>query len=64
METNKALFIELRHAHQIIQNALNLMTPAQKNKWAEKNARDFCDGEGTTRANERLEVLKRWTEGY
>ena len=30
---------ELRLAHQIIKNALNIMTPAQKSKWASMNER-------------------------
>lgn len=52
------LLRELELAHQIIRNALNIMTPAQKNKWAQQNEIDQCDGEGTTRANERLQLFK------
>lgn len=55
---------ELRAAHLIIRNALSLMTPAQKRKWAECNARDEVDGEFVTRANERDAILKRMLMGY
>jgi len=48
---------ELRAAHRIINNALNLMSAEQKIEWARLNERDGVAGEGTTRANERLEVL-------
>jgi len=48
---------ELRLAHQIIKNALNIMTPAQKSKWASMNERTGCNGEGITRANERERLL-------
>lgn len=54
------LIFELRCAHQIIRNALNLMTPEQKAEWARMNARDGVIGEGTTRANEREAVLARF----
>lgn len=63
MEIKDAMEDEIRFAHQIIKNALNLMTPAQKNKWAKLNAQDGCDGEGATRANERLLVLDRLMRG-
>lgn len=53
------LLAELQHAHRIIRNALNIMTANQKLIWAEMNAADGCDGEGTTRANERLAVLAK-----
>lgn len=57
-EENGALS-ELRAAHQIIRNALNIMTLRQKNEWAERNEQDGCDGEGATRANERESVIAR-----
>ena len=49
---------ELKAAHQIIRNALSIMTTAQKMKWQKLNERDGVDGEGTTRANEREAVIK------
>lgn len=52
------LTYELECAHKIIQNALNLMTDAQKREWANDNAADCVDGEGITRANEREQVIK------
>lgn len=48
---------ELKAAHQIIKNALAIMTTAQKMKWQKLNELDGVDGEGTTRANERLAVI-------
>lgn len=48
---------ELKAAHQIIRNALSIMTTAQKVKWQELNERDGVDGEGATRANEREAVI-------
>lgn len=56
---NAELLRELRHAHQIIRNALNIMTPAQKEKWAKRNDRDGVTGEGTTRFFERESAIKR-----
>lgn len=58
---NQALFDELRAAHKIISNALQIMTIAQKNQWAIANARTGVDGVGTTRANEREAVIARAT---
>lgn len=54
---NAALLRELAAAHQIIHNALNLMTEAQKHAWARLNAHDGVAGDGTTRANERESVI-------
>jgi len=56
------LLAELHYAHQIIRNALNIMQPWQQSAWAEKNAKDGVDGEGTTRANERLAVIERMAQ--
>lgn len=56
-----SLLAELGHAHQIIRNALNIMTPEQKAEWAALNERDGCVGEGTTRANERQAVIAKAT---
>jgi hypothetical protein len=53
------LLAELRMAHQIIRNALAIMTPEQKAEWAQVNERDDCIGEGTTRANERLAIIAK-----
>lgn len=50
---------ELRAAHLIIRNALNLMTTDQKLDWGLLNARDGVEGEGITRANERAAVIAR-----
>jgi hypothetical protein len=57
------MLMELQAAHLIIANALGIMTVDQKAEWARSNARDGIDGEGTTRANERLAVLHRATGG-
>lgn len=57
--TNTALLQELEAAHQIIRNALNIMTPEQKTAWWHMNERDGVDGEGITRANERAEVIAK-----
>lgn len=51
------LLAELCAAHKIIQNALAVMTPEQKAEWGRLNARDGLEGEGITRANERLAVI-------
>lgn len=48
---------ELKAAHQIIRNVLNLLTPEQKATWAFINELESCDGEGVTRANEREAVI-------
>ena len=53
------LLDELRKAHQIIRNALAVMTTEQKSKWGRLNERDAVDGEGITRANERQSVIVR-----
>lgn len=55
------LLRELQHAHRIIQNGLQLMSVTQKDVWAERNARDGVDGEGTTRYHERAAVIARAT---
>jgi hypothetical protein len=57
------LLLELQAAHRIIANALPLLDAGQKDSWARSNARDGVDGEGITRANERLAVLHRATGG-
>ena len=48
---------ELKAAHQIIRNVLNLLTPEQKATWAFINELESCDGGGETRANEREAVI-------
>jgi len=53
------LLDELRKAHQIIRNALAVMTPEQKYEWGRLNERDAVDGEGITRANERKSAIER-----
>ena len=58
---NQELLDELRAAHRIIRNALQIMTTPQKMEWARANARAGVEGEGTTRANEREAVIARAT---
>lgn len=55
------LLRELQAAHQIIINALAVMTDEQKMKWGELNDRDGVEGEGVTRYGERAEVLAKVT---
>ena len=57
-QINADLLAELQAAHQIIRNALNIMT-ASRTAWAVKNVRDVVDGEGATRANEREAVINK-----
>lgn len=59
MSTPAELLAELQAAHTIIRNALAVMTTAQKMRWGELNARDQVDGEGITRAHERMAVIGR-----
>lgn len=56
------LLRELQAAHQIIINALAVMTDEQKMKWGELNDRDGVEGEGVTRYGERAAVLAKATE--
>lgn len=58
-QAHAALLAELRAAHQIIRNALNLMSASQIHAWGNKNAADDVDGEGITRANERAAAIAR-----
>ena len=53
------LLRELQAAHQIIRNALAVMTVEQKEEWGRLNERDGVDGEGVTRANEREAVIAK-----
>lgn len=53
------LLRELQAAHQIIRNALAVMTVEQKAEWGRLNERDGVDGEGITRANEREAVIAK-----
>ncbi|WP_321905610.1 hypothetical protein [Paraburkholderia tropica] len=55
-EKSRLLF-ELRAAHQIIRNALSVMTTDEQIRWAEMNARDAVDGDGATKAGERDALL-------
>ncbi|WP_374347711.1 hypothetical protein [Chitinimonas sp.] len=55
---NAALLAELENAHQIIRNALAIMTTEQKCQWADKNNASQVDGEGATRANERMALIE------
>lgn len=56
---NKSLLAELKAAHQIIRNALNLMTPTQKRRWADLNDLAGLVEHGATRANEREAVIEK-----
>lgn len=53
---------ELQAAHLIIRHALNLMTPEQKQQWADMNDAAGVSGEGITRANEREAVLSKTSQ--
>jgi len=53
------LLRELCAAHQIIRNALAVMTVEQKEEWGRLNERDGVEGEGITRANEREAVIAK-----
>lgn len=57
MAASPDLLRELRAAHQIIMNALAVMTVEQKVEWGRLNAAAGVDGEGITRANERAAVI-------
>lgn len=59
MSTPAELLAELQAAHTIIRNALAVMTTAQKLEWGTRNARDGVDGEGITRAHERMALIGR-----
>lgn len=52
-----AMLSELEKAHRMLYNALQIMSVEQKAQWGAANARDGVDGEGVTRANERLAVI-------
>lgn len=63
-EANAALIVaapellsELQAAHQIILNALQIMTPKQKDAWAKANG-DLIES-GTTRFHERAAVIAK-----
>lgn len=57
--SHRELLAKLYAAHQIIVQALVIMTPEQKNRWATRNADDGVDGAGIARVNEREAVLTR-----
>lgn len=59
-----AALAELEAGHQIIKNALNIMTPEQKSAWAQKNEEDGVAGEGVTRANERMTAIHVLNEAH
>lgn len=61
--TGADLLRELQAAHQIILNALAVMTAEQKEEWGRLNDRDGVEGEGVTRYSERVAVLTRATDG-
>jgi len=51
------ILAELKAAHQIIKNALAIMTVAQKNEWSQRNDADGLVDLGATRAHERGAVI-------
>lgn len=54
------LLYELEKAHKIIQNALNIMTTEQKNRWGEMNEHDgLKDGWAVTREAARRAVIAK-----
>jgi hypothetical protein len=54
------LYRELWAAHQIILNALNIMTSEQKSQWSEMNERDgLKDDMAVTREEARRKVLAK-----
>lgn len=55
------LLRELQLAHEIVRNALSLMTPAQRADWALLNVASGNDSDGTTRFHERAAVIARAT---
>lgn len=58
LPSNEELLHELKAAHQVIKNGLALMTMEQKVEWGRLNAQDGVEGEGVTRANERLAAIE------
>lgn len=58
---NAELLRELRHAHQIILNAIRVMTLDQRLEWGEANVRDgvIVDGDGISRFHEREALFKK-----
>lgn len=60
-DINADLLGELKKAHAIIRNALNIMTMEQKMKWTELNNAQGLVGFGATRANERELVIAKAT---
>lgn len=59
LPTYTELLAELKAAHTIIRNALNIMVTEQKMAWGKANAHDDVDGEGVTRANEREAIFAK-----
>jgi len=59
LPTYTELLAELQLAHQIIRNGLAVMTNKQKADWGDRNGTERCDGEGITRANERMAVIAK-----
>lgn len=54
------LLIELKAAHQIILNALNIMDEDQKREWSDRNERDGVkDGWAVTREEARRSVIAK-----
>lgn len=56
-QISNELLCELKFAHQIVQNALKVMTIEQKSKWAALNDADGLIEFGTARAHERADVI-------
>lgn len=55
------LTAELVAAHQIIHNALELLTPRQRHELARRNAHDGVSGTDLARSGEREAVIRRAT---
>lgn len=57
MSAATELLSELEKAHQIIANAMRIMTPEQKQQWAEVNDDADLIESGTTRYHERRKAI-------
>jgi hypothetical protein len=57
MSAATELLSELEKAHQIIANAMRIMTPEQKHQWAQVNDGAGLVESGTTRFHERRKAI-------
>lgn len=58
---NAEIAAELIAAHQIIHNAMELLTPRQRHELARRNAHDGVSGSDIARSGEREAVIRRAT---